>query len=400
MKIVAIETIRPRSHPNVLFVAVHSDDGTVGLGEAFFGAEAVESYLHSTAAPVLFAMNDPSPERAASALASYTGYAGAGVETRGNGAVDFALWDLLGKQAGKSLCELFGGPIRDTVPIYNTCAGPGYVSLSSRQRSSNWGLGSADDRPWEDLQAFLTEPARLARELLDEGIPGMKIWPFDLAAEASGGQSIAEADLRQGVAIFEAIRDEVGSDMEVMLELHGLWSRPAAEQIIHAVTPLRPYWVEDPVRPDGIDAMAALRANVDVRIAAGETVVGRRMFLPLLSRAAIDVATADAQWSGGLTEARKVASLADTFGVPVAPHDCTGPVTLACCLHLTQSQPNGLVQETVRAFLRTWYADFTTGLPAPADGRLSVTGAPGHGVALRPELDDERLAVRRRSEAA
>jgi hypothetical protein len=99
LRIVALETLRPAIQPNVLLVQLHTDDGVAGLGEAFFGAGAVAAYLHDTAAPVLLGMEDPTPERAARLLAPYVGYQGGGVETRGNGAVDLALWDLLGKRA-------------------------------------------------------------------------------------------------------------------------------------------------------------------------------------------------------------------------------------------------------------------------------------------------------------
>ena len=119
-------------------------------------------------------------------------------------------------------------------------------------------------------------------------------------------------------------------------------------------------------------------------IATGETVVGRRGFMPLLAADAIDVVTVDVQWTGGLTEARKVASLADAYGIPVAPHDCTGPATLAACVHLAMSAPNGLIQETVRAFLRTWYADLVIGFPDIVDGTIAPPTRPGHGVSLRP----------------
>src|SRR5437899_4667078 len=97
MKIVSVETLRPAIQPNLLFVLVTTDDGTTGLGEAFFGARTVEAYIHETAAPILLAMDNPSPEKAAWALQSYLGSQGAGAETRGNAAVGRARWDRLGK---------------------------------------------------------------------------------------------------------------------------------------------------------------------------------------------------------------------------------------------------------------------------------------------------------------
>jgi len=216
------------------------------------------------------------------------------------------------------------------------------------------------------------------------------VWPFDTAAENSGGTDIRPADLERGTALLAAIRDAVGDDMEIMVELHGLWNRTAAQKILDAVAPYRPYWVEDPLRPDAVSALAHLAT--DVPIATGETTVGRRGFLPLLDAGTVDVVTVDVQWTGGLTEARKVASLADAYAVPIAPHDCSGPATLAICAHLVLSQPNGLIQETARSFLRTWYADLVDGLPTVDGGQLRLTRAPGHGVRLHDDVICGHLA--------
>ncbi|WP_406053720.1 hypothetical protein [Kribbella sp. NBC_00889] len=128
-----METIRPRIQPNLMFLRLHTDDGRVGLGEAFFGARAVEAYIHESAAEVVLQAEDATPEAMAQALTPYLGFQGAGAEVRGNAAVDLALWDLLGQYAGLPLAALLGGPVRTSVPIYNTCAGLG---TSARARDS------------------------------------------------------------------------------------------------------------------------------------------------------------------------------------------------------------------------------------------------------------------------
>lgn len=397
MQITAVETLRCATQPNVCLLQLHTDDGVVGLGESFFDADAVETYLHGAVAPVLLGNPPPAPERAAATLTSYVGFQGGGVETRARGAVDLALWDLLGRRTGLPVVELLGGPVRESIAIYNTCAGPGYVSTTSRQEAANWGVPGADQgRGYEDLDAFLRRPADLARELVAEGVPGMKVWPFDTYAEETGGTAISDEGLAAGLAVVEAIRDAVPANrMRLMVELHGLWNRPAAARICRALEPYRPFWVEDPIRPDAVDALAALRSETAIPIATGETVTGRRGFLPLLRAGAVDVVTVDVGWTGGLTEARKVAALADTFEVPVAPHDCSGPVAFAACCHLVLSQPNGYVQETVRAFLRTWYAELVEGLPVVADGVVRLSGEPGLGVRLSPDLADRPDVERR-----
>lgn len=392
MKIISLETIRTDLQDNLCIVVLTTDDGLSGLGEAFFHSAAVETYLHDSVARVLFSLTDPTAERVSALLRPYVGFQGAGAESRGNGAVDIALWDIAGKRAQMPLVDLLGGPMRESIPTYNTCAGVGYVGSSSRQESANWGIDRIG--PYEDLRAFLTRPGELARELLDEGISGMKIWPFDEIAEQTRGMNLNRAALSKGIGIVSAIRDAVGDQMDLMIELHGLWNRAGAEVLINELTPFRPYWVEDPIRPDAVDALAQLRANTDLPIATGETVVGRRGFLPLLQRGALDIATLDVQWTGGITEAKKVASLADTFGVPIAPHDCTGPITLAACTHLVMGQPNGLVQETTRSFLRTWYQDLVEGLPSLDHGQLRLSDRPGLGVRL---VDGIRRRVDTRS---
>lgn len=399
MRLVSVETLRPAVQPNVCFVRLVTDSNVVGLGEVFYGASAVEAYIHDTAAPLLFGLSDLSVESAARALRGYVGYQGAGVETRANGAIDIAIWDLLGKRAGLPLYDLLGGLYRHRIRAYNTCAGSRYVSISGQQSSANWGLDRDDVGPFEDLFASMHRPAQLARELLGSGLTAMKIWPFDCAAEQSMGVEISRSDLDEGVAIIEKIRSEVGFEMDILLELHGLWSVRGAAAICDAVTPFAPYWVEDPLRPDDLSGLSSLRSNTDLTVATGETVVGRRGFLPLLERRSIDVLTVDIAWTGGLTEAHKIATLGDAYGVPIAPHDCTGPITLATAVHLTCSQPNGLIQETARAFLNSWYSDVATGQPEVVDGWISPSPRPGHGVELASDLDRDSATIRRMSRA-
>lgn len=379
-RINGLETFRPAFQPNLCVVRVHTDDGLVGLGEAFFHAATVETYLHDTVAPLLFSLDDPTPERVARALAPYVGFQGGGIENRARGAIDIALWDLLGKRTGHPVAALLGGPMQDRIRIYNTCAGSGYVGDTSQQNSANWGLERSGR--YEDLQGFLETPRALARDLLADGITAMKVWPFDRGAERHGGNVITPQDLTRGLWTLDEIRSEVGGAMDIMIELHGMWNIASAVKIVEAIEQFDPYWVEDPIRADIPQGLQSLKASTSIPIATGETVVGARGFLPLFLADGLDVATVDVQWTGGLTEARKVASLADAFGRSFAPHDCTGPITLAACAHLVMSQPNGLIQETVRAFVRGWYADVITGGPSIEGDSMVLGTGPGLGLEL------------------
>lgn len=198
MKITALETVRVDAFPNLTFVQVHTDEGVTGLGETFYGAHAVEAHLHAIAAPALLGEDPLQIERHAQRLAGYVGYTGSGVETRARSAIDLALWDILGKVSGQPVFNLLGGRTRASIGIYNTCAGSGYVNSAKGQAVSNWGLKTGR---YEDLEAAINRPGELAKELLQNGITGMKIWPFDRFAEASGGTSISANDLNAALSL-------------------------------------------------------------------------------------------------------------------------------------------------------------------------------------------------------
>lgn len=398
MRIMAVETVVSPIQPNVCIVRLIADDGLVGLGETFYGAPLVEAYIHQQAAPLLMALTDASPELAAIALAPYVGYQGSGAETRGNSAIDIALWDLLGKRAGLPLREILGGAVHDSIGVYNTCAGAGYINGASRQSSSNWGLDRADRSVgFEDLWSFMNEPARLARDLIDSGLTGMKVWPFDLAAEASRGDH--RADLSDGLKVIEAIRNEAGLAIELYVELHSMWTLRGAQRLFRELEEFQPAWVEDPIRADNVDAITRLRAGTGLTIATGESLAGRRGYRPLLEAGAVDVAIVDLGWTGGITEGRKIAALAELYGIPVAPHDCTGPISLAAAVHWVTSSPNGLVQEMSRSFYHGWYRDFVEDLPPIEGGRIRPLDAPGLGVELNPAILDPAVSRVKRSDA-
>ncbi|MGH2551973.1 MAG: mandelate racemase/muconate lactonizing enzyme family protein [Thermomicrobiales bacterium] len=386
MKITHIETVRLDEFANLLFVQIHTDSGLVGLGETWFGAEAVEAYIHESAAPVLLGSEALHIDRHARSLSGYVGYRSSGAETRGNSAIDIALWDLFGKSTGLPIYQLLGGPSRESIRTYNTCAGYRYVR-NSKQAVGNWGLpDGASEGPYEDLEAFLHRADELALSLLDQGITGMKIWPFDPYAEASNGTHISDADLDCALEPFRKIRSAVGNKIEIMVELHALWSLPAAIKIAKAVEPFAPAWFEDPIKPDNIDALAAFAAKTDVPTVASETLAGRSAFREVLEKQAARIIMLDLSWVGGITEAKKIAAMAEAYHLPIAPHDCTGPVVLTASTHLSINAPNALTQESVRAFYTGWYRELVTALPKVERGQISPPPGPGLGLELLPGL--------------
>lgn len=395
MTISAIETLRLEEFPNLLWVVVEDSDGQRGLGETHLGASAVEAYIHDIAAPLILG-HAAEPEPVRLALKPYIGYQAAGAEVRGNSAIDIALWDLWGHQTGLPIWRLLGGRCRETVGVYNTCAGTRYIRAAEGQTSGNWGLEGAEGT-YEDLNAFMTDAGALAESLLSEGISAMKIWPFDRYAEASDGLSITPEQLAEGCEPFRKIREAVGARMRVMLELHGLWSAPAAVEIARALAPYEVFWVEDPIPMNGFSALADLRRRIPQKITASEQLASRQQFAALIAADAVDVVMLDLGWCGGLTEAKAIAGLAEARALPIAPHDCTGPVVWTASCHLSVHAANGMIQECVRAFYSGWYREIVDRLPLVEAGRVAPPDGPGLGQALLPALFERDDAKVRRS---
>lgn len=394
MKIVEVQTVRAEQFAEFLGVLVKTDEGVTGLGETCFGPESVEAYLHESVAPRLLDQDPLTVERHARDLPSfYVTHGATGVSTRAHSAVDIALWDILGKVCGQPLYQLLGGKVRENCSVYNTCGGYLYGKAEARYRgTSRLPVQPESDRalppkgPYEDLDAFLNRADELALSLLEEGFTAMKIWPFDDVARANGGQRISSAELRQCLEPFRKVRNAVGDRIDVMVELHGLWQPMPAIAICNALVEFSPFWVEDAIKLDSLDALARLREGTEVRFAFGETQAGAHAYKRLFDTGAVDVVMYDFGWGGGISEGRRVSCLSEAYGLPLAPHDCVGPVALAVGAHFAVSARNALIQEVVRAYYTDWYNDIVVGLPTIERGVISPSSRPGLGVELKPEL--------------
>jgi galactonate dehydratase len=400
MKITAVETLRLGEHANLLWVRVHTDEGLVGLGETWFGAAAVEADIHERIAALVLGEDPSRIEHLNRRMRPYVGFCGTGAEMRALSALDVALWDIAGKAQGRAICDLLGGRTREAIAVYNTCAGPSYVSKTSAVRPENFGLnlgaGSAGAaRRYEDLDAFLHRADELAASLLEMGISSMKIWPFDLAAGAADGMDISAADLKKALAPFEKVRAAHGERMRLKAELHGLWSLTAAKKICAALEPIGMDWVEDPIFMDRLQELPALAAATRAPLAGGETLGGLGQVQQLIDTRAVATPIVDVTWGGGISFARKCAALAEARGLPIAFHDCSGPITLAASTHLALAAPNVREQEIARGMYFGWYADLVDQPPPVVKGMITVPPGPGLGLALQPGLEKRKDAVSR-----
>ena len=384
MKVSSIDTLRIEEFPNLLLVEVKTDSGLIGLGETFYGPASAEAHIHEIIAPYLLGKDPLNIELHQKNLIGYTGFIGASAERRGSSAIDIALWDLWGQETSQPIYNLLGGKVKDKIRVYNTCAGSHYIRKLPTQGTSNFGLDSKEK--FEDLDAFLNSPVDLAYSLLDSGIDAMKIWPFDFAAEKSRGQYISAEDMKIALSPFNKIRKELGDKIDIMAELHSMWNKPQAINICKELENYNLLWIEDPVFMDHLSSLREVCNNTSAPIAVGETRGGRADYRSLLELNSLSQIIMDISWGGGFSEANKVSSMAEIWHLPIAFHDCTGPVTLTASTHLALANTNCYIQEMVRAFYYGWYDNLVTALPPVKNGFITVPDGNGLGLSLNEDV--------------
>ncbi len=380
MRITAVETIHLSRGITVhagpirwLWVRIHTDAGVTGLGETYPNPDAEKAVLHRVLAPVLLGRNPLDIDllwRAMFEAVSYSGWAGA--EMRAISAVDIALWDLLGKVTGQPVWQLLGGASRQSIRIYNTCY---------------------------DRVDFLTEPVRLARELLASGVSAMKIWPFDSIARATAGHYITADQLRRGMEPLRQLREEVGDSMDVAMEFHGYWSLPCAITIAQALEPLKPMWLEEMLPQDNLATYRELASATRLPLCLSERLMTRYQFRELLENRAARFVMPDICWCGGISEAKRIAGMAETYYLPVAPHNCGGPVLHFASAHLAANLTNLAILETVRLHYLEAYRGLITQNLLPQDGCLPLPPGPGLGVDLDPDILQRPDAIIERTDS-
>ena len=362
MKITAIETLQWAAYPRLMTVRVHTDAGIVGLGETCDKIPGAKAALHGTIAPLVLGQDPLDIEglwRFVMDNIMYNGYAGA--ETRALSAFEVALWDIMGKRYGAPLVHLLGGKTRDAVPTYNTCIGFGEI---------------------QDYQAWHEDAGALARSLLADGINGMKIWPFDRFSERAFGQRISRADIEAGLMPVRQIRDAVGSEMDIGIEFHFRWNRVSMERIAKALEPYDILFLEDVMPPVYPDEIKELSRKTSIPILGSELLLTRWQLREWLEKHVWQIVMTDPVWNGGIAETRKIAALAETFGVPLVLHNIAGPICHAACMHLGAHIPNLYLVESVRAFYKSYFAELSDFTPTVKDSHLDVPKGPGLGVTL------------------
>ena len=391
-KITAIETAVPAGiMTNLVLLRIHTDDGFIGCGETYYTPHAIEGMIHDWMAERLLGAEATDIESHWRFLYERcTAFGFPGAELRAISAIDVALWDILGQVCKQPIWKLLGGATQKKVRIYNTCGGPGYGTQKQRPAGAHPGWPGHGDEgkpgPLQDNWSSFHAAGDLAEELVAEGITGMKVWPFDRFAHQGGGAYLSAADIEAGMKPLREIRKRVGDKIEIMIEGHAFFQLASALRLAHALAEIRPFWLEDVLRVDNLETLADFRHQCRLPIAASEMLLGRPSYLNLLQAKAADYVMIDPTWAGGISETRRIIELAQTYNISATMHDCTGPMTLYSGLHCSVASRNVVLQETVRAHIRTFYKDLIDRQPVIENGWLLPPTDPGLGTAFLPEL--------------
>ncbi len=372
MKITQIETIRVSQFPDILFVQVHTDVGIVGLGETWYAASTVEAAIHDHFGPLLIGRDASEIEahwQTMFRLSDHAGYGGA--ELRAISALDIALWDIKGQALKLPVFELIGGGTRHRIRVYNTLGVYGDIT---------------------DGHDVWRTPVTVAKSLLDEGIEAMKFSPTDFIARESDGNLLFKKDLDRALRPFRDIRDTLGMEMQVANDGHAKWNLATAIKIAQEMEPLRPMWHEELISPLNEEAHLRLQQSTRTPIAVAERLMTRYQHRRFIESGAARVVMPDLTWTGGISEVMKIAILASGHQLPIAPHDCVGPVNMLACAQICMATPNVMIMEYNRAMHRGWYGDFIEPNFVVKDGFLMAPTEPGIGARLKE-------GVRERSDA-
>lgn len=375
LKIARIETVYWKTRedapfwPHWTWVKIDADSGVSGIGETYPRNPVEAAAVHAAAASLIG--RDPRDiERIwADLYRTFDYQVTGGAEMRALSAIDLALWDLLGKSLGVPVYRLIGGKANPRVRLYNTCFPYKYD--------------------------FNREPEKIMRELIDtRGIRAIKIWPFDGAAERSRNQYITPQDIDQALAPVKKLRDTFGNDIDIAMEFHSNWNLTAAIRIAQALEPYRPMWLEDMLLPGNFGQYHELATATSLPLTVSERMAGKMQFEQLLASRAARFVMFDVTWCGGLTEARNIATMADAYELPIAPHTAGGPLLFYASTHLTTASPNVWIQESCQRFYeRDWPAMLENPV-APQNGTIQVPEEPGFGMKIKAEAWNHPAAVR------
>jgi galactonate dehydratase len=358
-----------------LFLEVRTDEGVSGWGEI----TTTTHLANRAAAVILRRLNDMLVGEDPAAIErlwhktfrSFTYMGSRGAATNVTGAVDIALWDIRGKVLGQPVCELLGGKVHDELRLYT-----------------------------HPDQSRFTTPEGIADEIaliVDSGHTALKFDPFphpDGAPVTNDGYVdgyLPRALERQALELTARIREAAGPDVELLIDAHGRFDVPTAIRLCQSMKDAADiHWFEEPVPPESYHALRQVRERTDIPISVGERLHTRWEFVPVLEKELADFVMPDVTWTGGISELKKIATMAEAYNIPVSPHDASGPVNLVAGGHVMATVPNFYRLESSSYDLHG-YNEMLAEPLTNTGGSLQLPDRPGLGIEF--DLDYLRANV-------
>ncbi len=348
-----------------LLVEIETDDGITGIGEAGVGGGSARHVIDNLLRPMLLGEDPLLIEGLWQKMFARTRQFGRrGIVMNGISGIDIALWDIAGKVARMPLYRLLGG-CRDRVEAY---ASGGFYQQGK----------SIDDLAAE-AEGYRARGFRGMKMKIGRN-PSTQTPLRHLAANAP----LCEVEPEQDIARVAAVRRALGPKAKLMVDVNCAWSPSFAIEMGRALEPYRLYWIEEPVATDDIDGSARVADALATPIAGYETEIGLYGFRELIERDAVDIVQTDIAWSGGFSECRRIAALAQAHHLMVAPHAFASAVTLAASLHFIASIPNGLVLEFDQNPNGLRDELLKEPIAIDSDGMIRLPERPGLGIELDP----------------
>jgi galactonate dehydratase len=342
---------------NLTFVKVDTDEGIYGLGEVRLNnrTNALLGYL-TEAIPRYAIGIDPFDTESLVSRMTINDFGRMGEVTMSALSIlEIACWDIMGKALGQPCYRLMGGAVRDKIKAYAN----GWYTV---------------ERTPEAFHAA-------ALKVVERGYLALKIDPF-----GAGRYELSLDEQARSTSLIEAVRDAIGPDREIMVEMHGRFNPATAIIMARKLAPFRPAWIEEPCPPENLPELKRVAEHVEIPIATGERLHTMNEFRPVFDLHSVDIIQPDITHFGGMAQVRRLAAWADVYNVLVAPHNVGGPVSTAAALHVAACTPNFMIQEHFNDFADSWVKTAAPGVPEVIDGYFALPTKPGLGVELNEAI--------------
>jgi galactonate dehydratase len=361
MKITAVEpVVLGTSWRNLIFLKVTTDEGLVGIGECTLQNrdEGVLGYLPGAVRRHVLGSDPFNIEDLWLRMYRNEFWRGGPISTTVMSGIEIACWDIIGKATNQPVWRLLGGRCHEKVKAYANA--------------------------WYTVERKPEEFAKRVKVVLDKGYKALKVDPF-----GPGALELSRAEKIRSVDLVAAIRDAVGPDVEIFVEMHGRFSAATAIEIARMLEPFAPGWIEEPCPPEDIPSLEKVAAQVKIPVATGERYFTHYGFREVIESGAPDILQPDVIHAGGILDMKKIAALADVRSMVIAPHNSNGPVCTAASVHFDFCTTNIKIQECFDDFSEEWVVEAVPGTPRPKDGYFHLPEGPGLGVSLNEDLIKE-----------